>query len=113
RRDGGELALGSPQQRNLLLSLLPRADHPVSTGRLVDDLWGAEPPARATAVVRTYAHRPRRALGSAAPASVGGGLPAHRGPRRAEHPPPRATRRRGEGAPRRRHAPLGVCRPVR
>ncbi|MBV2155832.1 AfsR/SARP family transcriptional regulator [Kitasatospora sp. SUK 42] len=72
-RDGGELALGSPQQRSLLLSLLLRANHPVSTGRLVDDLWGEEPPARSTAVVRTYVHRLRRVLGPAALASVGGG----------------------------------------
>ncbi|MFD7830671.1 BTAD domain-containing putative transcriptional regulator [Kitasatospora sp. NPDC059803] len=72
-RDGGELALGSPQQRNLLLSLLLRANHPVSTGQLVDDLWGEEPPAKPMAVIRTYVHRLRRVLGPAPLTSLSGG----------------------------------------
>ncbi|MGA5822344.1 AfsR/SARP family transcriptional regulator [Kitasatospora sp. NPDC094028] len=72
-RDGGELVLGSPQQRSLLLSLLLRANHPVSAGQLVDDLWGEEPPAKATAVIRTYVHRLRRVLGPDALTSLGGG----------------------------------------
>ncbi|MFE7528235.1 BTAD domain-containing putative transcriptional regulator [Kitasatospora sp. NPDC057542] len=72
-RDGGELALGSPQQRSLLLALLLRANHPVSTGQLVDDLWGEEPPAKPAAVIRTYVHRLRRILGPAAPTTLSGG----------------------------------------
>ncbi|MFG3054557.1 BTAD domain-containing putative transcriptional regulator [Kitasatospora sp. NPDC048239] len=72
-RDGGELALGSPQQRSLLLSLLLRANHPVSAGQLVDDLWGEEPPAKATGVIRTYVHRLRRILGPAPLTSLAGG----------------------------------------
>ncbi|MFE7593497.1 BTAD domain-containing putative transcriptional regulator [Kitasatospora sp. NPDC057512] len=72
-RDGGELALGSPQQRSLLLALLLRANHPVSTGQLVDDLWGGDPPAKPSAVIRTYVHRLRRVLGPAAPTTLSGG----------------------------------------
>ncbi|MFJ2193339.1 AfsR/SARP family transcriptional regulator [Kitasatospora sp. NPDC087861] len=72
-RDGGELALGSPQQRSLLLSLLLRANHTVSLGQLVDDLWGEDPPAKPTAVIRTYVHRLRRILGPTALTSLGGG----------------------------------------
>ncbi|MFD4656113.1 BTAD domain-containing putative transcriptional regulator [Kitasatospora sp. NPDC058444] len=72
-RDGGELTLGSPQQRSLLLALLLRADHPVSTGQLVDDLWGEEPPAKPSAVIRTYVHRLRRVLGPDAPTTLSGG----------------------------------------
>ncbi|MEU1286824.1 BTAD domain-containing putative transcriptional regulator [Kitasatospora sp. NPDC005856] len=72
-RDGGELALGSPQQRSLLLALLLRAGRPVSTGQLVDDLWGEEPPAKPSAVIRTYVHRLRRVLGPAAPTTLSGG----------------------------------------
>ncbi|MFE6505390.1 BTAD domain-containing putative transcriptional regulator [Kitasatospora sp. NPDC057738] len=72
-RDGGELVLGSPQQRSLLLALLLRANHPVSTGQLVDDLWGEEPPAKPSAVIRTYVHRLRRVLGPDAPTTLSGG----------------------------------------
>ncbi|MFJ6773462.1 AfsR/SARP family transcriptional regulator [Kitasatospora sp. NPDC091257] len=72
-RDGGELVLGSPQQRSLLLALLLRAGRPVSTGQLVDDLWGEEPPAKPSAVIRTYVHRLRRVLGPDAPTTLSGG----------------------------------------
>ncbi|MFJ7907297.1 AfsR/SARP family transcriptional regulator [Kitasatospora sp. NPDC096204] len=72
-RDDGELALGSPQQRSLLLALLLRANHPVSSGQLVDDLWGEEPPAKPSAVIRTYVHRLRRVLGPEAPSTLSGG----------------------------------------
>ncbi|MFD5465770.1 BTAD domain-containing putative transcriptional regulator [Kitasatospora sp. NPDC127059] len=72
-RDGGELTLGAPQQRSLLMSLLLRANHPVPVGQLIDDLWGEEPPARASAVIRTYVHRLRRVLGPAPLTSLGGG----------------------------------------
>ncbi|MGK4584901.1 BTAD domain-containing putative transcriptional regulator [Kitasatospora sp. HPMI-4] len=72
-RGEGELALGPPQQRGMLLSLLLRANHPVSAQQLIDDLWGEEPPAKATGVIRTYVHRLRRILGPAALTSLGGG----------------------------------------
>ncbi|MEU8510797.1 BTAD domain-containing putative transcriptional regulator [Kitasatospora sp. NPDC048722] len=72
-RDGAEVPLGSPQQQSLLLALLFRAGRHVSGAQLIDDLWGDEPPARATGVVRTYVHRLRRVLGAEALTSVGGG----------------------------------------
>ncbi|MFF1908797.1 BTAD domain-containing putative transcriptional regulator [Kitasatospora sp. NPDC058218] len=68
-----ELSLGSPQQQSLLLALLFRSGRHVSGAQLIDDLWGDEPPARATGVVRTYVHRLRRVLGAEALTSVGGG----------------------------------------
>ncbi|MFJ9948602.1 AfsR/SARP family transcriptional regulator [Kitasatospora sp. NPDC091207] len=68
-----ELPLGSPQQRSLLLALLFRSGRHVSGAQLIDDLWGDEPPARATGVIRTYVHRLRRVLGAEALTSVGGG----------------------------------------
>ncbi|MFF3112709.1 BTAD domain-containing putative transcriptional regulator [Kitasatospora sp. NPDC057904] len=72
-RDGAEVPLGSPQQQSMLLALLFRAGRHVSGAQLIDDLWGDEPPARATGVVRTYVHRLRRVLGAEALTSVGGG----------------------------------------
>ncbi|MFC5661766.1 BTAD domain-containing putative transcriptional regulator [Kitasatospora misakiensis] len=72
-RDGVELALGSPQQQGMLLSLLFRAGRQVSGGQLIDDLWGDEPPASAHGVIRTYVHRLRRVLGPDVLTSLGGG----------------------------------------
>ncbi|MGV9267544.1 AfsR/SARP family transcriptional regulator [Kitasatospora sp. NPDC003701] len=68
-----ELSLGSPQQQSLLLALLFRSGRHVSGAQLIDDLWGDEPPARATGVVRTYVHRLRRVIGAQALTSVSGG----------------------------------------
>ncbi|MFF8774229.1 BTAD domain-containing putative transcriptional regulator [Kitasatospora sp. NPDC015120] len=72
-RDGGELALGSPQQQGLLLALLFRAGRQVSGAQLIDDLWGEDPPASAHGVIRTYVHRLRRILGPDVLTSLGGG----------------------------------------
>ncbi|MFM9611788.1 SARP family transcriptional regulator [Streptomyces sp. V2] len=50
------------QERALLAILLLHADHPVTTDRLVDLLWGTEAPASARATVHTYVGRLRVAL---------------------------------------------------
>ncbi len=42
--DGGTLRLGGPRQRALLAALLVEADRFVSRDRLIDELWGDEPP---------------------------------------------------------------------
>ena len=42
--DGEALHLGGPRPRALLAALLVEAGHFVSRGRLIDELWGDEPP---------------------------------------------------------------------
>jgi DNA-binding SARP family transcriptional activator len=55
-------SLGPPQQRALLALLLLDANEVVSRDRLVDDLWGEQPPATATKLVQVYVSRLRKAL---------------------------------------------------
>jgi DNA-binding SARP family transcriptional activator len=50
----GELELGAPAQRALLAVLLTAPNVPVSDERLVDELWGYEPPASAHHLVQVY-----------------------------------------------------------
>ncbi len=61
--DGGPLPLGAPKQRALLALLLLNANTVVSRDRLVDALWGAEPPNSAVSSLQVYVHGLRRALG--------------------------------------------------
>ncbi|MBF8191783.1 AfsR/SARP family transcriptional regulator, partial [Nonomuraea sp. K274] len=49
--------------RALLAGLLIHAGRPVSADRLIDDLWGARPPANALAALRVKVSQLRRALG--------------------------------------------------
>jgi len=51
--------------RSLLAILLVRANEVVSTDRLIEDLWGDEPPADATSTLHIYVSRLRSSLGSA------------------------------------------------
>src|SRR5205814_10725176 len=61
--DEGPLPLGAPKQRALLALLLLNANTVVSRDRLVDALWGAEPPRSAVSSLQVYVHGLRRALG--------------------------------------------------
>jgi predicted ATPase/DNA-binding SARP family transcriptional activator len=61
--DEGPLPLGAPKQRALLAFLLLNANTVVSRDRLVDALWGAEPPRSAVSSLQVYVHGLRRALG--------------------------------------------------
>ena len=61
--DEGSLPLGAPKQRALLALLLLNANTVVSRDRLVDALWGAEPPNSAVSSLQVYVHGLRRALG--------------------------------------------------
>jgi predicted ATPase/DNA-binding SARP family transcriptional activator len=61
--DEGPLPLGAPKQRALLALLLLNANTVVSRDRLVDALWGAEPPKSAVSSLQVYVHGLRRALG--------------------------------------------------
>jgi YVTN family beta-propeller protein len=57
------LALGSPQQRALLAVLLVHRGEPVSSDRLVEELWGEQPPASAIKIVQGYVSNLRKVLG--------------------------------------------------
>jgi DNA-binding SARP family transcriptional activator len=53
----------APKWRALLAVLLLQPGELVSTGRLIDELWGEQPPATAANLVSVYVHRLRRLLG--------------------------------------------------
>ncbi len=57
------IALGGPKQRALLAILLLSAGDVVSTDRIVDELWGSEPPAKSAHTVQVYVSNLRKALG--------------------------------------------------
>ena len=59
---GREVPLASNKQRALLAILLLHANELVTTDRLVDDLWGDEPPASASKALQVHISRLRRAL---------------------------------------------------
>src|SRR5438874_13927 len=61
--EDGPVPLGAPKQRSLLAFLLLNANTVVSRDRLVDALWGAEPPRSAVSSLQVYVHGLRRALG--------------------------------------------------
>lgn len=60
--DGRTLDLGGPKQRALLAALLLRANEVVSQDVLIDDLWGATPPATSAKTLQAYVSRLRKAL---------------------------------------------------
>jgi DNA-binding SARP family transcriptional activator len=57
------LTLGRPKQRALLAVLLLQRGEPVSSERLVDELWGQEAPASAIKIVQGYVSSLRKELG--------------------------------------------------
>jgi YVTN family beta-propeller protein len=57
------LALGSPRQRALLAVLLVHRGEPVSSDRLIDELWGEQAPASAIKIVQGYVSNLRKVLG--------------------------------------------------
>jgi predicted ATPase/DNA-binding SARP family transcriptional activator len=71
--DGRVLPLGGRRQRALLALLLLEPGRPVSSDRLVEELWLGDPPARAEATLRSYVSRLRRALGADAVVARAGG----------------------------------------
>ncbi len=70
RTGGRAVALGAPRQRLLLAALLLAAPAPLRREQLIDEVWGAVPPASARHAVEVYVSRLREALG--APAIAGG-----------------------------------------
>ena len=64
RRDGHDLPLGGPKQRALLAMLLLRANEAVSRERLIEGMWGEQPPPTAEHTLDNYVSRLRRLLGN-------------------------------------------------
>ena len=64
--DGRAVPVGGPLSRRLLGMLLVHAGEVVSADRLVEVLWGDDPPDTATSSLHTYVSRLRRLLPSSA-----------------------------------------------
>ena len=62
--DGNPIPLPAAKPRALLGTLLLSSNRVVSVGRLVDDLWGEEPPETATKALQGYVSQLRKALGA-------------------------------------------------
>src|SRR5688500_4088709 len=60
--DGRSIALGGAKPRALLAMLAINAGSSVSAARLIDALWGEEPPATASKLVQVYVSQLRKAL---------------------------------------------------
>src|SRR5438046_2066421 len=58
----GPVPLGGAKQRALLAVLLLRANEVVSTDRLIDALWGEEPPETAAKALQVHVSQLRKAL---------------------------------------------------
>ncbi len=69
--DGRELKLGGPKQRLVLAILVAARGRSVSTGALIDGLWGDSVPATARKTLQGYVHHLR--------STVGGSLATERG----------------------------------
>jgi DNA-binding SARP family transcriptional activator/streptogramin lyase len=61
---GQPLALGGRKQRTVLALLLLNANELVTRERLIDAVWGEEPPAEAGASLRVYVARLRKVVGT-------------------------------------------------
>ena len=61
--NGRPVAVGAAKPRALLAILLIRSSEPVSSDRLIDDLWAGKPPATAAKVLQAYISSLRKALG--------------------------------------------------
>jgi DNA-binding SARP family transcriptional activator len=73
-RDGDRThALGGPKQRAVLALLLLHANQVVASERLIDQLWGEEPPGTVKVVLQGYISSLRKELGAAAIATRASG----------------------------------------
>ncbi|MGP4051074.1 BTAD domain-containing putative transcriptional regulator [Streptomyces sp. 2A115] len=73
RTDGTPVPVGGARLRALLTVLALRPGRTVPAAVLVDEVWGADPPADATGALQALVGRLRRALGAAAIGSAEGG----------------------------------------
>jgi DNA-binding SARP family transcriptional activator len=62
--DGDVLPLGGPKQRTLLAHLVLHVNGVVTTERLIDSIWGDEPPETARNTLQTYIRHLRRIVGA-------------------------------------------------
>ena len=53
----------APKIRQVLATLLVRANHFVSVDALIDEVWGEDPPVRAVTTIQTYVHHLRKRIG--------------------------------------------------
>ncbi|MFD6139446.1 BTAD domain-containing putative transcriptional regulator [Promicromonospora sp. NPDC060271] len=61
--EGTSVPLGGPRPRALLGVLLANVGQPVSTGRLIDQLWGEQPPATVRTSLQVHVSGLRKVLG--------------------------------------------------
>src|SRR6266511_4671874 len=61
--DGEPVRVGGPRPRVVLSVLLVHAGRPVSMQRLIDQLWGDDPPATANAALQVHISALRKVLG--------------------------------------------------
>ena len=66
RSEGRPIAVGRGKQRALLAVLALNAGRVVPAERLIDELWGDEPPATASTALQVYVSRLRKSLGEGA-----------------------------------------------
>ena len=62
--DGTQVPLPAAKPRALLALLLLERNRVVSSERLIDELWGVDPPAQATKTLQVYISQLRKALGA-------------------------------------------------
>ena len=62
-RDGQLVPLAGQKQRALLAALIVRANEVVSTDRLIDDVWGENPPRTAATSLQNFVSQLRKTLG--------------------------------------------------
>jgi YVTN family beta-propeller protein len=74
RDDGREVSIRGRKLQSLLALLLLHRGEVVSRDRLIDDLWGEEPPATAAKTLQVHVSRLRRELGDAVVSHGGGYL---------------------------------------
>ena len=67
------LSLGGGHQRKLLALLLLHANQPVSSDRLIEELWGGRPPETAAKALQGLVSQLRKQLGTATVETVSGG----------------------------------------
>ena len=72
--DGRPLVLGGAKQRALLAVLLLHAGEVVSAERLIDELWGEDPPKSARSILQVYVANLRKALEPARARRTAGGV---------------------------------------
>ena len=62
--DGRTILLGRQRLRALLAYLLLHANEPISSDRLIDEVWGPDPAKTAAASLQNYVSRLRKAIGA-------------------------------------------------